>query len=162
MVYLLDFSKAFNTVNHSILLNKLQKYGIRGTPLQWFTNYLTNRQQYVAIQNAQSTQQTVVCGVPQGSTLGPLLFLLYINDIINSSEKLSLRWTTKMASSSDRGFATSVDSVTQAIRQYEERTKSKFVATKKSKVFGSTIQGKLNHFYATELGHGHVHIVWIR
>jgi hypothetical protein len=74
----LDFSKAFDTVNHKILLEKLQKYGIRGVPLQWFTSYLTNRQQYVRIDNTDSEMLRMTCGVPQGSTLGPLLFLLYI------------------------------------------------------------------------------------
>lgn len=87
----LDFAKAFDTVNHKILLAKLEKYGIRGTPLKWFNSYLTDRQQYVEIHNVRSSIKTVICGIPQGSTLGPLLFLLYINDIVNSSDKLSFR-----------------------------------------------------------------------
>ena len=87
----LDFAKAFDTVNHLILLAKLEKYGIRGMPLKWFTSYLTNRQQYVSLDDTQSSLQTVRCGIPQGSSLGPLPFLLYINDIPNSSNKLSFR-----------------------------------------------------------------------
>ena len=87
----LDFAKAFDTVNHNILLTKMEKYGIRGLPLQWFTNYLTNRQQYVSMDGTESSKQKVVCGIPQGSSLGPLLFLIYINDIPNCSEKLSFR-----------------------------------------------------------------------
>ena len=76
---------------HNLLLKKMEMYGIRALPLQSFTNYLTNRQQYVSLAGMESSKQTVVCGVPQGSSLGPLLFLIYINDIPNCSEKLSFR-----------------------------------------------------------------------
>ena len=84
-----DFRKAFDTVEHSILLNKLHHYGIRRTALQWFNSYLTNRYQYVNYNNTTSNMKQIVCGVPLGSILGPLLFLLYINDISSVSNVFS-------------------------------------------------------------------------
>ena len=81
----LDFSKAFDTVDHDNLLEKLGKYGIQGVELQWFCDYLSNRMQYVTYNNHKSQKEKITCGVPQGSILGPLLFLLYINDQANVS-----------------------------------------------------------------------------
>ena len=77
----LDLSKAFDTVNHSILWKKLKFYGIRGIALHWILNYLSDKSQYVEYNNDTSEMKTVTCGVPQGSILDPLLFLLYVNDI---------------------------------------------------------------------------------
>ena len=86
----LDFRKAFDTVNHRILCNKLYSYGIRGTALEWIRNYLDGRYQYIQYEHIASEVLLTPCGVPQGSILGPLLFLLYINDITNVSDILSL------------------------------------------------------------------------
>ena len=87
----LDFAKAFDTVDHSILLIKLWEYGFRGTPHSWFTSYLSDRYQYVSVGSSESSKKLIIHGIPQGSTLGQLLFLLYTNDITNSSKKLSFR-----------------------------------------------------------------------
>ena len=85
----LDLSKAFDTVDHSILLNKMYYYGVRGHSYQWFESYLSNRSQYVYMNSGTSTKLNINCGVPQGSILGPLLFLIFVNDIVNSSKILN-------------------------------------------------------------------------
>ena len=84
----IDLKKAFDTVNHDILLKKLHHYGIRGIARKWIGDYLSHREQYVKYNNAESARKTIKCGVLQGSILAPILFLLYINDLSNISKKL--------------------------------------------------------------------------
>ena len=81
----LDLSKAFDSVNHKILIDKLYKYGVRGPSLRLFQSYLSNRRQYVKLCDIKSKFDVIDIGIPQGSILGPLLFLIYINDLPNAS-----------------------------------------------------------------------------
>ena len=81
LVFFLDFSKAFDTVDHKSLLDKLDHYGIGSCALSWFKRYFSRRLQYVTYNGSQSSQQMIKCGVPQRSILGPLLFLICINDL---------------------------------------------------------------------------------
>jgi len=85
-----DLSKAFDTVNHKTLLQKLNHYGIRDVTVKWFKSYLTNQYQYVEYNGVKSNLLKLTCGVPQGFVLGPALFLVYISEIINASKPLQL------------------------------------------------------------------------
>ena len=85
-----DLQKAFDTVDHEILLNKLSHYGIRGIPNSWFKSYLSYRSQYVSISGSDSASKLIKYGVPQGSVLGPLLFLIYILMIYIMLSKYSM------------------------------------------------------------------------
>ena len=84
----IDLSKAFDTADHDILLKKLDMYGIKGTKLKWFCSYLTNRKQFIKCRDQITDLEVLRCGVPQGSILGPLLFLILINNFKNSTKLL--------------------------------------------------------------------------
>jgi len=102
----IDLQKAFDTVNHSIFLHKLSHNGIRGIVNDWFSSYLSNRIQTTQVGSHVSRKESTLCGVPQGSVLSPLLFLIHINDIYMASDKLTfylfaddtnlfIRWSIK-------------------------------------------------------------------
>ena len=87
-VVFLDFTKAFDTVNHSILIQKLQRYGVAHSALQWFESYLSDRYQVTTVQQELSKPAHIPIGVAQESVLGPLMFLIYVNDLPTFFNKL--------------------------------------------------------------------------
>ena len=107
----MDLSKAFDVLNHDILKTKLEHYGFRGNFLNFLMNFIKNREYFVSANGHTSNKRTVNIGVPQGSTLGPLLFLLYINDMVNCSDilKFSLFADDFTSSHSDTDLNTTLN-----------------------------------------------------
>ena len=99
-VVFLDIQKAFDSVDHNILLDKLKFYGISQMEFKWFQSYLTDRYQQCQINGFLSRKEKIISGVPQGSILGPLLFLIYINDLPNCLKSTSRRQTYALTSES--------------------------------------------------------------
>ena len=84
----IDLSKEFNTINYNNLLEKLKAYGIQSENLKWFKSYLSNRKQFISYNHSKTEMKTVKCGVPQGSILGPLFLLIFVNDLNNLTKVL--------------------------------------------------------------------------
>ena len=125
-----DLCKAFDTVDHVILLQKLYHYGIRGLMYNWIKNYLFNRKQFTCVNDVSSHTGNIICGVPQGSVLGPLLFLVYVNDIANAVPGSDLGLfaddTNLFISDSD------INSLQQTANIYLKQMEAWFIANKLS------------------------------
>ena len=123
LVVLIDLKKAFDTVDHQILLRKLELYGIKGEALTLLKSYLTNRNQKCQIKNSFSTERLIKCGVPQGSIVGPLFFLLYINDLpqcLNKTKPRLFADDTNLTASGDSitDLETAVNSDLENLRKW--------------------------------------------
>ncbi len=117
----LDLQKAFDTVDHHILIKKFSHYGNRGKCLSWFSSYLSGRSPFVSVNNAQSECKSINIGVPQSSILGPVLFLLYINDIANCTINTDI---TIMLFADDTNVFIQVKNITDLILRAETLLKT--------------------------------------
>ena len=123
---LIDVKKAFDCVDHQILLTKLERYGVRGIPLRWITSYLSNRKCYVELGSYRSKLNTFNIGVPQGSILGPTLFLIYVNNLPKFSDTLStqLYADDTIISNTSSGLDTLVDATNSELTKLQDWTQA--------------------------------------
>ena len=157
----LDLQKASDAVNHQILLNKLHHYGIRGTALAWFTSYISNRSQYVSVNGYNSSHRNITCGVPQGSVPGPLLFLIYINDLPSSSSKLSFYLFADdiniyFESDSPNTLQKVVNKVLRHVKRWLYANKLSLNVDKTNVVIFHSPQNPLNHSINIKIGNQYV------
>ena len=127
-VIFIDLKKAFDTIDHSVLIRKLHKYGVDRSSLKWFESYLCDRSQKCSINGHLSNIAPVSCGVPQGSNLGPLLFLVYINDLPNC---LSLASPRMFADDTNITFAASTTADLENVINSELRNLNCWLVTNK-------------------------------
>ena len=138
----IDLIKAFDTVNHELLLKKCEHYGLRGTVLKMLESYLKDRLQYIKIEKVESEKKNVKCGVPQGSILGSLLFFIYLNDIptLKSIEKPTILYADDTVVSNKGNFETvgkNHDAALAAVANWFHKNKMTINTTKtKHMVFG--------------------------
>ena len=143
----LDFSKAFDTIDHTLLCKKLQSYGIRGMTNEWFRSYLHSRNQYVSIQGSRSNVKNLYCGVPQGSILGPLLFIIYINDMQNCTHLKLIHYADdSTAYLSHDNIDTLCNTVNHELTKIDEWIKANKLSLNTDKTFYSLFTNKkINH-----------------
>ena len=132
----IDLSQAFDTVNHNVLLQKLKAYGIQSENLKWFRNYFSNRKQFISYGDFKAEMKIVKCGVPQGSIQGLLLFLIFVNDLNNTTKVLDLVLIVDDTSlfCSDNNIRTLFETAGQGLNQ----TNYWFLANKLSLNVGKT------------------------